>query len=108
MDDWYKYQQEAVNIGETLPPMSFQVVLPPAHAPERAYLQVAHSAMKNPPVHSHVFLRDARNVMNVNPTSYRVRGDTSRAPQRSEVGESHQRLRDEVRRSRERVSSGYS
>lgn len=79
MDDWYGLQQEAINLGETLLPMSYQVI-PPTHPPEHIYSQVAQSAMQNPPVQSHGFQWDARNVMNVNPASYRVRGDTSRAP----------------------------
>lgn len=47
-------------------------------------------------------------MMNVNPASYRVRGETSHAAQRSEVGESHQRTYDEVGRSHARVSPNYS
>lgn len=46
--------------------------------------------------------------MNVNPTSYKVRGDTSQAPQRSEVGESHQHVHGGIRRSHAWVSPSYS
>lgn len=60
-------------MGEMLPPMTFQVIPPLAHAPECAYSQVAQSAMKNPPVQSHGFSKDARNVMNANLAVYRVR-----------------------------------
>lgn len=78
------------------------------HVPKHAHSQIAQSALKNPPVQSHGFRKGAQNVMNVNSASYRVRGETSRAPQRSEVGESYQRACDEVRRSHARASPEYS
>lgn len=107
MDDWYRLQQEAINFGETLLPMSYQVI-PPTHPPEHIHSQEAQSAMQIPPVQFHGFQRDARNVINVNLTSYIVRGDTSRALQRSEVGESHQHVHGEVWRSYDRISPNYS
>lgn len=46
MDDWYELQQEAINIGETLPPLSFQII-PPAH--EHTHSQMTKSAKQIQP-----------------------------------------------------------
>lgn len=105
MDDWIHFQQETINMGETLPPISFQV-MPPAH--QHTHSQVAQSAMRNLPMQSHESQRNAQNMMNVNPSSYKVRGETSTALQRSEVEESHQHVQNEVRRPHIRLLPTYS
>lgn len=56
MDDWHRLQQEEINLGKTLPPISFQV-FPPAQHPEHVHSQVTQSAMRNPPVQSQGFRR---------------------------------------------------
>lgn len=105
MDEWYQLQQEKVNMGETLQPMSFQI-MPPTH--EHTHSQIAQSAMRNPPVQSHEFQKDTLNMMNPNLALYRVRGETSGATQRSEVGKSHQHAQNKVRRPHARLLPRYS
>lgn len=80
--------------------------MPLAH--EHAHSQIAQSVMRNPPVQSHGFQKDAQNTVNVNPTSYRGRGETLRAPQRSEVRKSHEHAQNEVRRPHARLLPSYS
>lgn len=63
--------------------------------------------MKNLPVLSRGSQRDLPNMMNINLVSYRMRGETSKALKRSELGESRHHIYNDKKKQQAKISPDY-